>query len=271
LFTDKTQNCEVPVKPEIVLETHHLRKEFNGLVAVDDVSIQVTAGRLHAIIGPNGAGKTTLFNLISGVLKPTAGRVVFRGRDITGLPSHRIARLGIGRSFQITNIFPNLTVLENVRLAAQARGKDSLRFWSHHRRFRQYEERAWAVIQQVGLSGREHIPARVLTHGDQRKLEIAILLASDPDLLLLDEPTAGVAAGEIPLLVETIRRVREENSRTILLVEHKMDVVMTISDTITVMHQGRVLAEGPPAQIAADEQVQRAYLGEMEIAPGGGA
>ncbi len=264
-----TPAAEAAVSSEIILETHHLRREFNGLVAVDDVSIRVVAGQLHAIIGPNGAGKTTLFNLISGILKPTAGRVVFRGRDITGLPPHRIARLGIGRSFQITNIFPNLTVLENVRLAAQARGKDNLRFWAPYQRFRQYEARAWEVIQQVGLSGREFVPARFLPHGDQRKLEIAILLASDPDLLLLDEPTAGVATEEIPLLVETIRRIREQGRRTILLVEHKMDVVMTISDVITVMHQGRVLAEGSPAQIAANEQVQRAYLGDMDTVPQG--
>lgn len=250
------------MKPEIILETHHLRKEFNGLVAVADVSIQITAGKLHAIIGPNGAGKTTLFNLISGILKPTAGRVVFYGRDITGLSPHRIARLGIGRSFQITNLFPNLTVLENVRLAAQARGKDSLRFWASYRHFHQYEARAMEVIQQVGLSGREFVPARFLPHGDQRKLEIAILLASDPDLLLLDEPTAGMAAGEVPLLIEIIRHIQEQGKQTILLVEHKMDVVMSISDRIIVMHQGRVLAEGTPAQIAANEQVQQAYLGE---------
>ncbi len=251
------------MEPPIILETRNLRKEFNGLVAVADVSMRVQEGHLHAIIGPNGAGKTTLFNLISGHIRPTAGRVYLRGRDITGLPPHRIARLGIGRSFQITNLFPNLTVLENVRLAAQAQGRDSLRFWSHHRRFRQYEERAMEVIQQVGLTGREHYLARVLPHGDQRKLEIAILLASDPEVLLLDEPTAGMAAEEVPILVETIRRIQEAGDRTILLVEHKMDVVMTISDRITVMHQGRVLAEGTPAQIGADERVQRAYLGEM--------
>lgn len=247
----------------IILETLHLRKEFDGLVAVNDVSIQVRASQLHAIIGPNGAGKTTLFNLISGVLKPSAGRVLFRGQDITGLPPHRIARLGLGRSFQITNLFPNLTVLENVRLAAQAQGRDNLRFWIPYRHLRKYEDRAREVIQQVGLTGREYVPARFLPHSDQRKLEIAILLASDPDLLLLDEPTAGMASEEIPLLVETIRRIGEQGNRTILLVEHKMDIVMTISDTVTVMHQGRVLAEGTPAQIMANGEVQRAYLGEL--------
>ncbi len=246
----------------IVLETKNLRKEFNGLVAVADVSMKVREGHLHAIIGPNGAGKTTLFNLISGHIPPTAGRVYLRGQDITGLPPHRVARLGIGRSFQITNLFPNLTVLENVRLAAQAQGKDSLRFWAHHRRFQRYEERAMEVIQQMGLTGREGFLARALPHGDQRKLELAILLASDAEIMLLDEPTAGMAAEEVPLLVETIRRLQAESKRTILLVEHKMEVVMAISDRITVMHQGQVLAEGPPLEIAADERVQQAYLGE---------
>ena len=251
------------MEPRIVLETRNLRKEFDGLVAVADVSLRVREGELHAIIGPNGAGKTTLFNLISGVLPPTSGQVFLRGREITGLPPHQIARRGIGRSFQITNLFPNLTVLESVRLAAQARGRHSLRFWAHYRRYRQYEERAMAIIHQVSLTGREHFLARTLPHGDQRKLEIALLLATEPDILLLDEPTAGMALGEIPALVDLIRRLREEGGRTILLVEHKMDVVMNLSDRITVMHQGRVLAEGTPAEISANEQVQRAYLGEL--------
>jgi len=251
------------MEPQIVLETRNLRKEFDGLVAVADVSLRVREGELHAIIGPNGAGKTTLFNLISGVLPPTSGQVFLRGREITGLPPHQIARRGIGRSFQITNLFPNLTVLESVRLAAQARGRHSLRFWAHYRRYRQYEERAIAIIHQVGLTGREHFLARALPHGDQRKLEIALLLATEPDVLLLDEPTAGMASGEIPALVDLIHRLREEGGRTILLVEHKMDVVMNLSDRITVMHQGRVLAEGTPAEISANEQVQRAYLGEL--------
>jgi len=251
------------MEPRIVLETRNLRKEFDGLVAVADVSLRVREGELHAIIGPNGAGKTTLFNLISGVLPPTSGQVFLRGREITGLPPHQIARRGIGRSFQITNLFPNLTVLESVRLAAQARGRHSLRFWAHYRRYRQYEERAMAIIHQVGLTGREHFLARALPHGDQRKLEIALLLATEPDVLLLDEPTAGMALGEIPALMDLIRGLREEGGRTILLVEHKMDVVMNLSDRITVMHQGRVLAEGTPAEISANEQVQRAYLGEL--------
>ncbi len=253
------------MEPRIVLETRNLRKEFDGLVAVADVSLRVKEGELHAIIGPNGAGKTTLFNLISGVLPPTAGKVFLRGQDITGLPPHQITRRGIGRSFQITNLFPNLTALESVRLAAQARSHRNLYFWAHYRRYREYEERALEIIRQVGLAGREYVPARALPHGDQRKLEIALLLATEPDVLLLDEPTAGMASGEIPMLIDFIRRLREEGGRTILLVEHKMDVVMNLSDRITVMHQGRILAEGTPAEISADERVQQAYLGELEV------
>ena len=248
---------------QIVLETHHLRKDFDGLVAVDDVSIQVHAQTLHSIIGPNGAGKTTLFNLVSGVLKPTAGRVIFKGDDITNMPSYRITRLGMSRSFQITNLFPTLTVLENIRLAAQALGRDNYRLWSHYRRFRGYEERAREVIEQVGLVGREHLPARVLPHGDQRKLEIGILLAPDPQVLLLDEPTAGMASEEVPMLMEVIEQIKDRGDKTLMLVEHRMDVVMNVSDRITVMHQGKVLVEGTPSEIAANEAVQDAYLGEL--------
>lgn len=247
----------------IILETHELRKDFGGLVAVANVSMRVRAGTLHSIIGPNGAGKTTFFNLVSGNIKPTSGRVIFKGEDITGKPPHRIARLGIGRSFQITNVFPNLTVLENIRLSAQALGRDNFKFWAHHRHFRRYEERARHVIGQVGLTGREETVARMLPHGDKRKLEIGILLAPDPEVLLLDEPTAGMASEEVPHLMEVVEQIKSHGDKTIMLVEHRMDVVMNISDWITVMHQGQVLAEGTPAQITADEVVQSAYLGEL--------
>ena len=189
----------------VLLETHNLRKEFGGLVAVDDVSIQIRSHMLHSIIGPNGAGKTTLFNLLSGTLIPTRGQVLYKGRDITHLSPHRIAHLGIGRSFQITNIFPNLTVLENVRLAAQAMGKDNFKLLRHFGRFSQYEEKAATVIKQVGLQGRETALARTLAHGDKRKLELGIMLASDPEVLLLDEPTAGMSSEQVPALLEIIR------------------------------------------------------------------
>jgi branched-chain amino acid transport system ATP-binding protein len=248
---------------EIILETHSLRKDFGGLVAVADVSMRVRAHSLHSIIGPNGAGKTTFFNLLSGNIEPTGGRVVFKGRDITRLPAHRTAHLGIGRSFQITNVFPNLTVRENVRLAAQALGRDSLKFWHHYQHFAGYEERAREVVAQVGLAEQANVPARVLPHGGKRKLELAILLAADPELLLLDEPTAGMAREEIPLLMDVIQQIRDRGDKTIMLVEHKMDLVMNVSDRITVMHQGQVLAEGTPSEIAANQAVQSAYLGEL--------
>ncbi|MBN1178077.1 MAG: ABC transporter ATP-binding protein [Anaerolineae bacterium] len=251
------------MEDRIILETHALSKHFGGIAAVSDVSLKVRANSLHSIIGPNGAGKTTFFNLVSGTLKPTAGRVVFKGHDITGLPPHRVVHLGMGRSFQITNIFPNLTVLENIRLAAQALGRDNFKFWAHYRRFRAYEERAHEVVRQVGLSGRELVLARMLPHGDKRKLEIGMLLAPNPEVLLLDEPTAGMASEEVPRLMEVIEQIRAQGDKTLMLVEHRMDVVMNVSDWITVMHQGQILAEGAPAEIMANQTVQSAYLGEL--------
>ncbi len=248
---------------EIILETRQVSKHFGGLKAVDGVSLQVQAGTLHSIIGPNGAGKTTFFNLLSGTLKPTSGQVLLRGRDISHTPVHRMAHLGLGRSFQITNIFPNLTVLENVRLSVQALGSGSLKFWQDVRRFPQYSTRAHAVIEQVGLGDRAHMPALTLPHGDKRKLELAILLAADPAVLLLDEPTAGMASEQVPHLMDVIHAIRQQGSKTVLLVEHRMDVVMQASDRITVMHQGRILADGAPAEIAANEMVQQAYLGGL--------
>ncbi len=247
----------------VILEGQGLRKEFGGLIAVGEVNLRVQAGELHSIIGPNGAGKTTLFNLLTGTLKPTRGQVLFKGQDITHEPLDRRVHLGIGRSFQITNIFPLLTVLENVRLAAQARGHDSFKFWWHFQRFKQYTETALAALAQVGLVERAGVPAAILPHGDQRKLELAILLASDAELLLLDEPTAGMATEQVPVLIDVIQQIRQTSHKTIMLVEHNMDVVMNISDRITVMHQGNVLADGTPAEITQNELVQKAYLGEL--------
>jgi ABC-type branched-subunit amino acid transport system ATPase component/ABC-type branched-subunit amino acid transport system substrate-binding protein len=248
---------------EHILETDRLRKEFGALVAVANVSIKVRPNTIHSIIGPNGAGKTTFFNLLSGNIEPTSGRVFFKGRDITHLPLYRTAHLGIGRSFQITNIFPNLTVLENIRLACQALGRDNFQLLRHYSHFRQYEERAWEVIQQVGLAERAMMPARTLPHGDQRKLELGMILAPDPEVLLLDEPTAGMAAEQVPELMGLIREIQDAGDKTVMLVEHNMNVVMSVSDYITVMHQGQILAEGTPEEIAANEVVQSAYLGAL--------
>ena len=248
---------------DIIIETKNLSKQFGALVAVDDVSLRVQRNSLHALIGPNGAGKTTFFNLLSGNLEPTGGRVFFKGRDITHQPVHRTIHFGIGRSFQITNIFPNLTVFENIRLAAQALGRDNFRFWQPASQFQEYEERTWIVIEKVGLKDRAHTPARALPHGDQRKLELGMILAPDPEVLLLDEPTAGMAAEQVPELIALIQEIQTAGNKTVMLVEHNMNVVMKVSDTITVMHQGKILAEGTPAQISANSEVQTAYLGGL--------
>jgi len=250
---------------DTMIETRRIAKHFGGLHAVDGVDLQVAEGSLHSIIGPNGAGKTTLFNLISGNLKPTAGQVLLCGRDITGRPLHRMAHLGIGRSFQITNVFPNLTVLENVRLSAQALGHDNFKLWTSAGRFRRYREQAMTALREAGLEEKANLPAAVLPHGDKRKLELAIILAGDPQLLLLDEPTAGMASEQVPALVQLIARIRASGNKTIILVEHNMSIVMNISDRITVMHQGKVLAEGNRAEIAANEAVQKAYLGDLRL------
>jgi branched-chain amino acid transport system ATP-binding protein len=248
---------------ETILESQNLRKEFGALVAVAGVSVKIKKNAIHSVIGPNGAGKTTFFNLLSGTLSPTSGRVIFKGQDITQVPVHRTIHLGIGRSFQITNLFPNLTALENVRLACQALGKDSFRFLRSHKHFQKYEERAMEVLAEVGLAKRMFSPARTLPHGDQRKLELAMILAPNPEVLLLDEPTAGMAAEQVPELIDLIKKVHQSGDKTIIIVEHNMNVVMSISDRITVMHLGEVLAEGTPTEIAANETVQKAYLGEL--------
>ncbi|HLF74089.1 MAG TPA: ABC transporter ATP-binding protein [Anaerolineales bacterium] len=251
------------METDILIETRNLSKQFGALVAVNDVSIKVRRNSLHAIIGPNGAGKTTFFNLLSGNLEPTGGHVLFKGRDITHQPVHRTIHFGIGRSFQITNIFPNLTVFENIRLASQALGADNFKFWRSASHFRQYEDRAWRVIERVGLLERAQMPARTLPHGDQRKLELGMILAPNPEVLLLDEPTAGMAAEQVPELIGLIQEIQKAGDKTVMLVEHNMNVVMRVSDTITVMYLGKVLAEGTPAEIAANREVQTAYLGGL--------
>ena len=248
---------------EVILEARNLRKEFGGLVAVDDVSSKIYAHTLHSIIGPNGAGKTTLFNLLSGTLPPTRGEIFFKGKDITHQPPYHMVHQGLGRSFQTTNIFPNLTVLENIRLAAQAIGHDNFKLFSPARRFRQYEDRAREVIEVVGLRGLEGALARNLAHGQKRKLELGIMFAGDPEVLLLDEPTAGMSSEQVPELLDILRRIMARGDKTIVLVEHRMDMVMSISDFITVMHLGRILAEGTPHEIAANALVQKAYLGAL--------
>ncbi len=258
------QVYNVPMSDDtIILETRDLSKHFGGLRAVDGVNLAIQVGHLHSIIGSNGAGKTTLFNLLSGTLKPTRGQVLLRGQDITALPPHRIALLGLGRSYQITNIFPTLTVFENVRVAAQALGPDNFKWFAVADRFVRYADIARAALEETGLARAAALPALSLSHGDKRKLELAILLAQDPKILLLDEPTAGLATEQVPEFMALVDRVRKAGGKTVALVEHNMNVVMSLSDRISVMHQGQLLAEGMPAEIAANPVVQQAYLGEL--------
>jgi len=228
-------------------------------MAVLDVDFALERGELRAIIGPNGAGKTTFFNIIAGNLPPTRGQILFKGQDITALPPHRRSHLGIGRSYQITNIFPDLTVFENIRVAAHTR-KTMFNFWTDAEKLDGVMKRATELLAYVGLAEKRPAPARTLSHGEQRYLELAIALATDPELLLLDEPTAGMSPEERGRTAEMIKRVAA--NVTVILVEHDMDVVMGISDRITVFHHGEILAEGSPAEVRANAAVQRVYLRE---------
>ncbi|HET9855379.1 MAG TPA: ABC transporter ATP-binding protein [Methylomirabilota bacterium] len=242
----------------VLLRTENLTRSFGSLVAVNRVSITVRKGELRSIIGPNGAGKTTFFRLVSGEMEPSSGRVVFQEADITGLPQHRVCRLGIAKSYQITNIFPHLSVLENVRVAVQGHAR-SFNFWSRADALAGCRERAVELLGIVSLSRRAGQLAAHLSHGEKRHLEIGIALASDPVLLLLDEPTAGMSPEETD---ETMVLIRElARARTVVLVEHKMKLVMGISDRVTVLHQGQVLADGTPDEIRANRLVQETYLG----------
>jgi len=227
-----------------MLELRGLSKSFAGFRAVAGVSFAVPEGQIAAVIGPNGAGKSTLFNLITGHLQPTAGRVLLDGRDVTGVPPHRICGMGVGRSFQRTNIFPKLTVFENVQAALLAHRGHGRNFWS------------------IGLAGQARAAAGTLSYGNQKQLELGIALASDPKILLLDEPTAGMSAGETHETIALIERIAHERRLTLLFTEHDMAVVFSIAQQIAVMHQGRIIADGTPAAVRADAEVRRVYLGE---------
>jgi branched-chain amino acid transport system ATP-binding protein len=240
-----------------ILRIEGLTMRFGGLAALNNVSLAVPRGEIRAIIGPNGAGKSTFFNCVTGVLAPTGGRVLFDGEDITGLPPHRISQKAIARSYQITNILPGATVLENVRIAVQSR-HHSWSLFRHHRSFSDVIERARAVLASVGLADKQDELASNLSHGEQRHLEIGIALATEPKLLCLDEPTAGMSVAETHATMDLIRRIAADF--TILIVEHDMEVVMGLARTITVLHYGEVLAEGTPAAIQANPRVQEVYL-----------
>jgi branched-chain amino acid transport system ATP-binding protein len=244
-----------------VLETRGLTIRFGGHVAVDGVSCAFGPGTLTAIVGPNGAGKTTYFNLISGQLRPTRGRVLLYGEDITRLSAPQRMHRGIGRAFQLTSLFPRLTVLENVRLAVQSRARRGRDLWSTWPRHVELVERAEHCLEQVALAARRDVVAAALPHGDQRKLEVAMLLALEPDVFMFDEPTAGMSVDEVPVVLRLIEGIKSGKTKTILLVEHKMDVVRSLADRIVVLHQGALVADGPPAEVIASPLVQEAYLG----------
>jgi len=254
-----------------MLETVDLTIRFGGHVAVDHASCAFAQGTLTAIVGPNGAGKTTWFNLISGQLPASEGRVLLDGEDITSLPAPLRTRRGLGRAFQLTQLFPHLSVQENVRLAVQARaqgrerlGLDLLRVWLDRKA---WIDEAREILATVRLLDRADAPAASLPHGDQRKLEVALLIALDPRVFMFDEPTAGMSVDEVPVVLDLIRALKARRDRTILLVEHKMDVVRELADRVVVLHNGRLVADGEPAEVMASAVVQQAYLGIAAVEP----
>lgn len=252
-----------------MLETKNLTIQFGGHVAVDHVSCQFKPGTLTAIVGPNGAGKTTYFNLISGQLKATEGSVILDGCDMTQMPTSQRTHRGLGRAFQLTQLFPNLSVLENVRLAVQSRRGVGMNLWSVWLDHTAVLERARELVEQVRLGSKLDAMAASLPHGDQRKLEVAMLMALDPSVYMFDEPTAGMSVDEVPVVLDLIRNLKARKDCTILLVEHKMDVVRELADRIIVLHNGRLMADGEPAEVIASPVVQNAYLGisaEDEVA-----
>jgi branched-chain amino acid transport system ATP-binding protein len=245
-----------------ILATRDLGLDIGGATIVAGVSLEVAEGELLGIIGPNGAGKTTLFNLLSGLYRPTAGSIELDGRDITREPTFRRTRAGLGRTFQVSSVFPLLSVLENVRLPAEAALGGTLRIWRRAAGVRKALERARAALVRVGLESRASATAGALSHGDKRRLELAMLLAADPRVVMLDEPMAGVSAENVPELVELIRAVHQEEGKTVLMVEHHMEVVTGLAQRIAVMHHGALLACDVPSAIMANQTVQSAYLGE---------
>ncbi|MFP5390860.1 MAG: ABC transporter ATP-binding protein [Gammaproteobacteria bacterium] len=248
------------------LSTVDLTIRFGGHVAVNAVTADFYPGTLTVIVGPNGAGKTTWFNLISGQLPATSGKVLLGGRDITGLGAAPRTRLGIGRAFQLTNLFPHLPVMENVRLAVQSRAHLGLNMWSTWFGHKELIGRAEHYLERVALADQRAMPVAALSHGDKRKLEVAILLALEPEVMMFDEPTAGMSVDEVPVVLDLIQQVKAERTKTILLVEHKMDVVRALADRIVVLHNGTLVADGEPEAVMASPIVQQAYLGVPEHA-----
>lgn len=244
-----------------ILELKNVEKSFGGLEVLKDVNLKLERNTFKTIIGPNGAGKTTLFNLISGAYKPTSGKIYFNDMDITGLKPHVITNMGLGRSYQMTNIFPKLTVHENIRIAAQSKGKHNFRIMTNYKKFKQYIDIADEIIERVKLSGKGNMLAVELSHAEQRKLEIGIQLALGGELILLDEPTAGISLEEVPALIDVIESIKSSGEKSILMIEHKINIIMEISDTIAVLHGGVMIADDIPKKIKENIAVQKAYLG----------
>lgn len=242
-----------------ILTTLGLTKDFGGLRAVDSVTFDIEQGKLTSVIGPNGAGKTTLYNLVTGLIKPDSGRIIFNGEDITNLPIHKIVRKGISRSFQILNLFNELTLFENVWLGVQSQQGHGPELFSNTDKFSSVKEETYRIIKEIGLSDKEEVPVKLLSYGDRRILEITISLTAKPSLLLLDEPTSGLVSEDRKRISEFMKKLSSQ--LTLIVVEHDMDVVLSISDHIVVMHQGKILAQGNPDEIRGNEKVQEAYLG----------
>jgi branched-chain amino acid transport system ATP-binding protein len=246
------------------LRAQGLVKEFRGFRAVDGVDLDIPEGSVHALVGPNGAGKTTLFNLLTGFLRPSAGRILLGRRDLTGKPPEQVARHGVARSFQITSLFPRLTPIEHLELGLQSRTPLGWRFWRSDKALHRFGPRAYELLDQVGLTAQADVPAGALSYGRKRALELALALALDPKVLLLDEPTAGMGVEDLERTVELIGRIRR--GRTVVMVEHNMNVVSTLADRVTVLQSGRVLVEGPYGEIRHDPRVVAAYLGDAHAA-----
>jgi branched-chain amino acid transport system ATP-binding protein len=248
---------------EGILETKSLSHDFNGLRVLEDINFLVEKGERHAIIGPNGAGKTTFFNLITGVYIPRNGRILFKGEDITKAKPYRLNRMGLGRSFQITSVFLRQTPFQNIRLATLSKNKVRFNFFRRVDRMEEITEQTHELLRQIRMDKEAHVETSTLSYGKQRSLELGMALATDPDLLMFDEPTAGMSRDESHSAVELIRRLTE--NKTMVIVEHDMDVVFSLADRVTVLHHGSILATGSPRAIKENEAVQKAYLGETEV------
>lgn len=242
-----------------ILEVKDLYKHFGNLTAVNGINLSVDRGKRHAIIGPNGAGKTTLFNLLSGRFRPSQGQILFRGQDITGMPSYRISRLGIARSFQIINVFPQLSVFENIHAVLMSKHHIRYQFLRNLKKWKNVTEETFPLLEQIGLLDKKDVLAGFLSYGEQRALEVGLTIASDPELILLDEPTAGMSMDETRQAIKLIDRVTK--GKTLVIIEHDMEVIFSLADLITVMQYGEVLTTGAPEEIRKDQRVKEAYLG----------